>query len=74
MKEKIKQIVAENLGVDPKSVTPEAALLDDLGADSLDIIELILFMEDEFDIEIPDETGDNVKTVQDLVDAVEVAS
>jgi len=73
MNEKIKQIVAENLGIEIKSVTPEAMLIDDLGADSLDVIELVLYVEEEFGVEIPDETGDNIKTVQDLIEAVEAA-
>lgn len=73
MNEKIKQIVAENLGVEPKAVTPEAALLDDLGADSLDIIELVLYVEEEFGVEIPDEVSDGILTVKDLIEAVEAA-
>ena len=54
---KVKDIIVEQLGVDPEKVKPEASFIDDLGADSLDIVELVMAMEEEFDLEIPDEDG-----------------
>jgi acyl carrier protein len=65
---KIKQIIAEKLGVSEDKVTPQAAFVDDLGADSLDQVELIMAFEDAFDIEIPDEDAEKMKTVKDAVD------
>ena len=65
--EKVKGIVVEQLGVDEKEVKMEAAYIDDLGADSLDIVELIMAFEEEFGIEIPDEAAEKIKTVQDVV-------
>jgi acyl carrier protein len=65
---KIKQIVAEKLGVSEDKVTPQAAFVDDLGADSLDQVELIMALEDAFDIEIPDEDAEKMKTVKDAID------
>ena len=64
-------IVVEELGVDPEEVTPEASFIDDLGADSLDVVELVMAFENEFDIEIPDEDAEKIKTVQDAVDYIE---
>jgi acyl carrier protein len=63
---KVKKIIEEQLGVDPERVKPEASFIDDLGADSLDIVELVMAMEEEFDIEIPDEEAEKLKTVQDV--------
>ncbi len=63
---KIKDIIVEQLGVDPERVKPEASFIDDLGADSLDIVELVMAMEEEFDLEIPDEDAEKLKTVQDV--------
>lgn len=63
---KIKDIIVEQLGVDPEKVKPEASFIDDLGADSLDIVELVMAMEEEFDLEIPDEDAEKLKTVQDV--------
>lgn len=63
---KVKDIIVEQLGVDPEKVKPEASFIDDLGADSLDIVELVMAMEEEFDIEIPDEDAEKLKTVQDV--------
>jgi acyl carrier protein len=60
---KIKEIVVEELGVDASEVTPEASFIDDLGADSLDTVELIMKLEEEFDIEIPDEDTEKLTTV-----------
>ncbi|MES3038445.1 MAG: acyl carrier protein [Bdellovibrionota bacterium] len=68
MSPKIKEIIVEQLGVDPEKVKSEASFIDDLGADSLDIVELVMAMEEEFDIEIPDEDAEKLKTVQDVTD------
>ena len=67
VEEKVKNIIVEQLGVDMESVTPEASFIDDLGADSLDIVELVMTMEEEFDLEIPDEDAEKIKTVSDVV-------
>lgn len=66
IEEKVKNIIVEQLGVDIESVTPEASFIDDLGADSLDIVELVMTMEEEFDLEIPDEDAEKIKTVADV--------
>jgi len=68
--ERIKQIVAEQLGVDEDQVTKEASLMDDLGADSLDTVELVMALEEEFDIEISDEDAEKIQTVQDAIDYI----
>ena len=68
--EKIKNIIVEQLGVVETSVTLDASFIDDLGADSLDIVELIMALEEEFDIEIPDEDAEKVVTVGDVVDYI----
>ncbi len=68
--EKVKGIIVEQLGVDAESVTPEASFIDDLGADSLDIVELVMTMEEEFDLEIPDEDAEKIKTVNDVVNYI----
>lgn len=65
--ERVKQIVAEQLGVDEAQVTPEASFMDDLGADSLDTVELVMALEEEFDIEISDEDAEKIQTVQDAI-------
>ena len=65
VEDKIKSIVAEQLGVKVEEVTPEASFIDDLGADSLDTVELVMALEEEFDIEIPDEEAEKIATVQD---------
>jgi acyl carrier protein len=67
IEERVKQIVAEQLGVDEGQVTNEAAFMDDLGADSLDTVELVMALEEEFDIEISDEDAEKIQTVQDAV-------
>ena len=61
--EKVKQIIVEQLGVDESEVTPTASFIDDLGADSLDTVELVMAFEEEFDIEIPDEDAEKILTV-----------
>jgi acyl carrier protein len=68
--EKVKKIIVEQLGVTEASVTLEASFIDDLGADSLDIVELIMALEEEFDIEIPDADAEKVVTVGDVVDYI----
>jgi len=68
---KIKDIIVEQLGVDPERIKSEASFIDDLGADSLDIVELIMAMEEEFDLEIPDEDAEKLKTVQDVATYLE---
>jgi acyl carrier protein len=65
---KIKQIIAEKLGVSQDKVTSQASFIDDLGADSLDQVELIMAFEDAFDIEIPDEDAEKLRTVKDAID------
>ncbi len=69
--EKMVELIVEKLGVEPGEVTPEASFIDDLGADSLDIVELIMDIEDEFDLEIPDEEAENITTVKQAVDYIE---
>ena len=68
---KIKQIIAEKLGVSEDKVTPQASFVDDLGADSLDQVELIMAFEDAFDVDIPDEDAEKMKTVKDAMDYLE---
>ncbi len=68
--DRIKQIVAEQLGVDEEQVTTEASFMDDLGADSLDTVELVMALEEEFDIEISDEDAEKIQTVQDAIDYI----
>lgn len=68
--DKIKRIIAEQLGIDEDEVVPEASFIDDLGADSLDIVELIMAFEEEFDLEIPDEDAEKIKTVQNAIDYI----
>lgn len=68
--EKVKKIVSEQLGVDASEVTPEASFANDLGADSLDVVELVMALEEEFDIEIPDEAAEKIETVQAAVDFI----
>jgi len=63
---KIRGLVAEQLGVDIESLTPEANILEDLGADSLDVVELVMAIEEEFDIEIPDEDAESMRTLGDV--------
>jgi acyl carrier protein len=70
VEKKVKEIVAEQLGRDANEVTNEASFIDDLGADSLDIVELVMAMEDEFGIEIPDEEAEKIKTVKDVIEYI----
>lgn len=73
VKEKIKGIIVEQLGVDAAEVTPEASFIDDLGADSLDTVELVMAFEEEFDIEIPDEIAEKIATVKDAYTHISAA-
>ncbi|MCK8823949.1 acyl carrier protein [Fuchsiella alkaliacetigena] len=66
----IKEIVVEELAVDPDEVTDDASFIDDLGADSLDIVELVMAFEEEFDLEIPDEDAESIATVNDAVEYI----
>ena len=68
--EKVKQIVVEQLGVDEAEITPNASFVDDLGADSLDTVELVMAFEEAFDIEIPDEDAEKIRTVKDAIDYI----
>ena len=70
MFEKIKEMVAENLGVDAGSITEESSFKDDLGADSLDIFQIIMGMEEEYDIELESEAAEQIRTVGDAVEAI----
>jgi acyl carrier protein len=67
---RVKDLIAESLGVSPTEVVPDASFIDDLGADSLDIVELVMAIEKEFGIEIPDEDAEKISTVQDAVDYI----
>jgi len=71
VEEKVKQIIAEQLGVDEAEVTPTASFVDDLGADSLDTVELVMAFEEGFEIEIPDEDAEKIQTVQNAITYVE---
>ncbi len=70
IEDKIKKIIADKLSVDLEEVVPQASFVDDLGADSLDLVELIMSMEEEFDIDISDEDAEKIATVQDAYDYV----
>jgi len=72
--EKVKSIIAEQLGVKPEEVVPEASFIDDLGADSLDTVELVMAREEEFGTEIPDEDAEKITTVGDAVKYIEEKS
>ena len=69
--DKVKEIVAEQLDVDASEVVAEANIQDDLGADSLDVVDLIMSLEEEFEVEIPDDAAKNIKTVGDIVKYIE---
>ena len=70
IEERVKKIVIEQLGVSDDQVTNDASFVDDLGADSLDTVELVMALEEEFEVEIPDETAEKITTVQEAVDYV----
>ena len=69
--EKVKQIISEQLGVEEAEVTPSASFTDDLGADSLDQVELVMALEENFDIEIPDDAAEKIRTVQDAIEYID---
>ena len=69
--EKVKQIIGEQLGVDEGEVTPSASFVDDLGADSLDQVELVMALEEAFSVEIPDQDAEKIRTVQDAIDYID---
>lgn len=71
VEQRVKEIIVEQLGVDPEQVTTEAAFVEDLGADSLDTVELVMALEEEFDLEIPDEDAEKIVTVGDAVEYIE---
>ncbi|MBZ4663544.1 MAG: acpP [Caloramator sp.] len=68
--ERVKERISEVLGIDPEDITMESSFMDDLGADSLDVVELIMALEDEFDLEIPDEEAEKIQTVGDVVEYI----
>jgi acyl carrier protein len=68
--ERVKKVVVDQLGIDAETVTPQAKFIDDLNADSLDIVELVMAFEEEFDIEIPDDAAEKILSVQDAVDYI----
>jgi acyl carrier protein len=72
--EKVKKIIVEQLGVEESEVTPEASITDDLGADSLDQVELVMAFETEFNIDIPDEEAEKIKTVGDAVSKIDATA
>ncbi|HIS24350.1 MAG TPA: acyl carrier protein [Candidatus Faeciplasma gallinarum] len=69
--EKVRKIIAENLEIDENTITPESVITDDLGADSLDVVDLVMSFEDEFGVEIPDEAVETIRTVGDIVKYIE---
>jgi len=71
VEEKVREIIVEQLGVSPEEVVPEASFIDDLGADSLDIVELVMAIEEEFALEIPDDDAEKIQTIQDAISYVE---
>nr|HID57910.1 acyl carrier protein [Desulfobacterales bacterium] len=74
VEERVKKIIAEQLDVDADEIVPEASFVDDLGADSLDLVELVMAMEEAFDIEISDEEAEKLRTVQDAIDYINAHS
>jgi acyl carrier protein len=71
VEDKVREIIVEQLGVSPEEVVPEASFIDDLGADSLDIVELVMAIEEEFALEIPDDDAEKIQTIQDAITYVE---
>ena len=71
IEEKVKDIIVEQLGVNPEQVTPTASFIEDLGADSLDIVELVMAFEEEFGVEIPDDAAEKIATVKDAIDFID---
>ncbi len=70
LEDRVSAIVVEQLGVSKEELAPEASFIDDLGADSLDIVELVMAMEEEFDIEIPDDDAEKIQTIEDVISYV----
>jgi len=70
IEQKVKNIIADQLGVGEEEIKATSSFIEDLGADSLDIVELVMAMEEEFEVEIPDEEAENIKTVQDAVNYI----
>ncbi len=70
VEEKVMSLIVDQLGVDKEKVKPEASFVDDLGADSMDIVELVMTLEDNFSIQIPDQEEGNIRTVQDAIDFI----
>jgi acyl carrier protein len=70
LEEKVKKIIAEQLGVEEEDITPDSSFVEDLGADSLDTVELVMAFEEEFSIEIPDEDAEKILTVQNVLDYI----
>jgi len=70
IEDKVKEVIVEQLGANADEVVPTASFVDDLGADSLDTVELVMALEEEFGVEIPDEDAENIKTVQDAIDYI----
>jgi acyl carrier protein len=71
IEDRVRQIIVEQLDQSEEEVVPEASFIDDLGADSLDLVELVMAMEEFFDIEIPDEDAENIRTVQDAINYIQ---
>ena len=71
IEEKVREIIVEQLDASEDEVVPEASFIDDLGADSLDLVELVMAMEEEFEVEIPDEDAENIRTVQDAINYIQ---
>ena len=71
IEEKVKDIIVEQLGVNPEQVTPQASFIEDLGADSIDIVELVMAFEEEFNVEVPDEDAEKLQTVGDVTKYIE---
>ena len=72
--DRVKEVIADQLGLDVKEITMESSFVDDLGADSLDIVELIMALEEDFDIEIPDEDAEKITSVGNIVDYIRIHS
>ena len=71
IEDQVKQIVVDHLGIDESKVTPDSKFIDDLGADSLDTVELVMAFEEKFEIEIPDDAAETIQTVQNAIDFIE---